>query len=128
MKKNDGRKLTKKTKEEIRIRAVQQVQAGESPEVVIKALGYARTVIYNWLSKYAYGGYDALRSTNAPGKLPKLNAKQIKKLYSDIVDKTPEQLKFPFGLWTRELVREHIRRKFNVSLSGVSVRRLLAKM
>ncbi len=128
MKKNDGRKLSKKTKEEIRIRAVEQVQAGESPEAVIKALGYTRSVIYNWLAKFAYGGYDALRSTNAPGKQPKLNAKQLQKLYNDIVDKTPDQLKFPFALWTRDLVREHIRLKFNVSLSGVSVSRLLAKM
>ena len=128
MKNNDGRKLAKKTKEEIRIRAVQQVQAGESPETVIKALGYTRTLIYRWLAAFACGGYDALRSTSAPGKTPKLNAKQMKKLYNDIVDKTPEQLKFSFGLWTRELVREHIRRKFNVSLSGVSVSRILAKM
>ena len=128
MKKNDGRKLSKKTKEEIRIRAIQQVQAGESPETIIKALGYTRTVIYHWLTKFAYGGYDALRSTNAPGKTPKLNSKQIKILYMDIVDKTPDQLKFPFALWTRELVREHIRRKFKVSLSGVSVSRLLGKI
>lgn len=128
MKKNDGRKLSKKTKEEIRIRAVQQVQAGESPEAVIKALGYTRTVIYLWLEKFAYGGYDALRSTNAPGKKSKLNAKQLKKLYNDIVDKTPDQLKFSFALWTRDLVREYIRQKFHVSLSGVSVSRLLAKM
>lgn len=128
MKKNDGRKLSKKTKEEIRIRAVQRVQAGESPEVVIKALGYTRTVIYRWLEKYAYGGYDALRSTSAPGKVPKLNAKQLRILYNVIVDKTPDQLKFPFALWTRDLVREYIFQKFKVSLSGVSVSRLLAKM
>lgn len=128
MKTNDGRKLSKKTKEEIRIRAVQRVQAGESPEVVIKALGYTRTVIYRWLEKFAYGGYDALKSTSAPGKTPKLNAKQLAKIYSVIVDKTPDQLKFPFALWTRDLVREYIRQTFNVSLSGVSVSRLLAKM
>jgi transposase len=128
MKKNDGRKLSKKTKEEIRIRAVQQVQAGESPEVVIKALGYTRTVIYRWLEKFAYGGYDALKATNAPGKQPKLNARQLNKLFKVIVDKTPDQLKFPFALWTRDLVREYIRDKFGVSLSGVSVSRLLAKM
>lgn len=128
MKNNDGRKLSKKTKEEIRIRAVQRVQAGESPEAVIKALGYTRTVIYRWLEKYAYGGYDALRSTSAPGKQPKLNARQLKLLYNDIVDKTPDQLKFSFALWTRELVREHIRRKFGVSLSAVSVSRLLSRM
>lgn len=42
MKKTDGRKLQHETLEEIRIRAVQQVEAGESPEVVIKALGFHR--------------------------------------------------------------------------------------
>ena len=35
MKKFDARKLSHKTHEEIRIRAVKQVQSGESPEVVI---------------------------------------------------------------------------------------------
>jgi hypothetical protein len=47
MKKLDGRKLHPKTMEEIRIRAVQRVQESESPETVIKALGFARACIYN---------------------------------------------------------------------------------
>jgi len=38
MREQDARKLSHKTLEEIRIRAVRQVEAGESPEVVIKAL------------------------------------------------------------------------------------------
>jgi hypothetical protein len=37
MKRQDARKLDHKTLEEIRIRAVQQVQNGESPETVIRA-------------------------------------------------------------------------------------------
>jgi len=124
----DGRKLSKQTKEEIRIRAVQRVQAGESPEVVIKTLGFTRTLIYRWLSMFASGGYDALKSTKAPGKKPKLNSRQLKMLYDDIVDKTPEQLKFPFALWTRELIREHIKKHFKVSLTIVSIGRILAKL
>lgn len=47
MKKQDGRKLSPKTMDEIRARAVQRVQDGESPEIVIKALGFARACIYN---------------------------------------------------------------------------------
>ena len=46
MKETDARKLGHKTLEEIRIRAVQRVEAGESPEVVIKALGFSRSCIY----------------------------------------------------------------------------------
>jgi len=38
MKRRDARALDHKTLEEIRIRAVERVQAGESPETVIQAL------------------------------------------------------------------------------------------
>jgi len=46
MKRRDGRALDHKTLEEIRIRAVERVQAGESPEAVIRALGFSRSCIY----------------------------------------------------------------------------------
>jgi hypothetical protein len=44
MAKLDARKLDHGTLEQIRIRAVQRVQAGESPEVVIRALGFSTHV------------------------------------------------------------------------------------
>ena len=56
MGKRDGRALDHKTLEEIRIRAVQSVEAGDSPEDVIRVLGFGRTVIYDWLAKYREGG------------------------------------------------------------------------
>jgi transposase len=56
MKRRDGRSLDHKTLEEIRIRAVERVQAGESPEVVIQALGFTRCCIYSWLARYRAGG------------------------------------------------------------------------
>jgi hypothetical protein len=46
MKEMDGRKLSHAALEEIRIRAVKRVEAGESPEVVIDALGFHRSAIY----------------------------------------------------------------------------------
>jgi transposase len=128
MKELDGRKISREALEEIRIRAVKRVEAGESPEVVIQALGFTRGRIYEWLAKYREGGIDALRSRKAPGKVPKLNGKQLERLYRYIVGKDPRQLKFEFALWTRDMVRELIKRKFNVSLSEVSVGRLLRKL
>jgi transposase len=56
MKRRDARVLDHKTLEEIRIRAVERVQAGESPEVVIGTLGYSRSCIYTWLALYRAGG------------------------------------------------------------------------
>jgi transposase len=49
-------------------------------------------------------------------------------LYNIIVDKTPEQFKFPFALWTIDIIREVIKREFNVSISGVSVWRTLQSL
>ena len=55
MKTFDGRSIDPKAMEQIRIRAVQRVQEGESPEVVIKTLGFARACNYNWLARYRAG-------------------------------------------------------------------------
>lgn len=126
--KNDGRKLDHKTLEAIRIRAVQSVQAGQSPEVVIAALGMTRRIIYKWLAAYNAGGYEALKAKKLFGRPPKLNEKQIRWIYKTVVGKNPLQLKFEFALWTREMIREIIKQKFSVSMSAVSVGRLLAKL
>lgn len=124
----DGRKIDRKALEEIRIRAVKRVEAGESPEVVIKALGFTRSLIYEWLAKYREGGIDALRRRKAPGKTPKLRGNQLQKIYRLVVGVDPRQLRFEFALWTRGMVRDLILREFKVKMSEVSVGRLLKKI
>jgi transposase len=128
MKELDGRKLGRKTLEEIRIRAVKRVEAGESPEVVIKALGLSRPRIYQWIAKYREGGIDALRSRSAPGRPPSLSGAQLQMIYRIVTKDDPRQLKFSFALWTCALVREMIREKFDIHLSEVSVGRVLKKL
>ena len=63
-----------------------------------------------------------------PGPASRLSAEQMAKLYAWIVGRDPRQLEFDFGLWTRKIVRDLIRREFRVKLSEVQVGRLLAKM
>lgn len=94
----DGRKLDHKTLEEIRIRAVKRVEGGESPEVVIKALGFHRSCIYEWIAKYREGGEQALKARPLAGRPTKLNGKQLRWIYKIVVGKNPLQLKFPFAL------------------------------
>lgn len=55
MKNKDGRSLSRATLEEIRIRAVERLEAGESHEVVVRSLGFSRPRIYEWLPLYREG-------------------------------------------------------------------------
>ena len=128
MKTTDGRKLGPKTMEEIRMRAVQRVQDGESPEMVIKTLGFSRACIYNWLARYRSGGWDALKTGKRTGRPKKLDGKMISWIYRTVVDKDPLQLKFSFALWTRGMVVVLIKRQFGIKLSETSVGSLLRQL
>ena len=128
MEKPDGRKISPEAMEEIRIRAVQRVQAGESPETVIKALGFARACIYNWLARYRAGGWHALRTGKRSGRPKKLAGPQIRWIYQTVCDKDPRQLKFSFALWTRSMIVAVIKQEFGIKLSKTSVGRLLHQL
>ena len=58
------------------------------------------------------------------GRRPKLDSTELRWVYETVVEKSPMQLKFPFALWTVEIVRELIARQFRVQLSYSSVCRL----
>lgn len=128
MRGNDGRKLDHQTLEALRMRAVDQVAAGAHPEDVADVLGLHRKTVYGWLARYREGGKEALRAKPVPGRPRKLLGPQIARLYGLIVGRDPRQLSFAFALWTREMVRQVIRREFGVALSVVSVGRLLRTM
>jgi transposase len=125
MRDNDGRKLDHTTLEQLRIRAVQQIQAGAHPQAIAEALGLARSTVFAWVANYRDGGLDALRARPVPGRPPKLSGAQLQRLYTLIVGNDPRQLGFKFALWTRAMVGELIGRQFGVGLSVASVGRLL---
>ena len=118
-------KLDHQTLEVMRLRAVDAVESGVHPEDVAASLGMGRGTVYGWLARYREGGRDALKARPVRGRPPKLSAEQMRRLYMLIAGSDPRQYELGFALWTRELVRELIRREFRVALSGVSVGRLL---
>ena len=128
MREDDGRKLDHKTLEQLRIRAVGQIEQGAHPEDIAQALGMTRAAVYSWLAKYRQGGLEALRAKPVPGRPPTLSGAQLARLYQLVVGNDPRQLRFAFALWTRAMIRELIRREFGVRLSEVSVGRLLRKL
>ena len=124
----DARKFSRDAKEMLRISAIRRVVSGESPEEVAKGVGINRRQIYRWLSMYAVGGEEALKARPIKGAPSKLSAKQVEKIAKIVREKNPQQLKFDYALWTLAMIRELIGLKFNVSLSEVSVGRLMKRL
>lgn len=124
----DARSLDHQTLEVLRRRGVESVQAGDHPNDVARILGIKARVVYKWLAMYRAGGWDALRAKPILGRPRKLDEKAMQWIYGVIVTKTPNQLKFKFALWTREIIRSLILQKFQVTLSLKSVGKLLAQL
>lgn len=128
MEKVDGRKISHGKRERIRVRAVQRVEAGESPEKVIKDLGFHRSCIYQWLAKYRKYGYYALKTKKISGRPTKISYDQRKLIFSIITSENPLEFAFETALWTKEIISELIFRIFEIKISVNTVDRLLRKM
>ncbi|MFO0754218.1 MAG: IS630 family transposase [Thermodesulfovibrionales bacterium] len=124
----DGRKLKHDVLELLRIRAVQQVEKGESPEAVMKALGLTRGCIYRWLAQYRSGGVKALLAKPLDGRPQKLNEEEVRWVAETLLSRCPLQMGFVHALWSREMVSEAIRGKYGKKLSITSVVRLLKRL
>jgi transposase len=128
VRKTDGRKLDHKTLEALRIRTVEQVQSGASPEVQAKALGLRRSTIYNWLAMYRSGGWDSLKAKPVAGRPKKITGTQLEWLFKTVTGSNPLQHRFEFALWTRQMIRILLWEQFRLRLSLSSIGRLLAQL
>jgi len=128
MKKTDARRLKHDQLTELRRRGVAAVQAGESPEDVIRVLGISRATMYGWLALYRHGGWGQLDARKRGGRKPKLRGLALAWIYRVITLGDPRQYKFEFALWTSRMVRVLIRRRWGISLSRASVCRLLNQL
>jgi transposase len=128
VKPTDGRKLDHQTLEQIRIRAVERVQAGESPETVIRTLGFTRSCMYDWLARYRAGGWGGLKAKALAGRPKKISGRQMEWLWKTITGSSPLQHRFEFALWTRRMIQVLLWDEFRLKLSLASVSRLLAQL
>jgi len=129
MKKEDARSLPAAAKEEKRKQAVRLRKRGETYAAIAESVGVHERTVIRWLRLYEDSGEKALkakilgRPTGAGRSLSPEQEAQIQKL---ITDKTPDQLKMAYALWTREAVRQLIEQEFSVKLAIRTVGKYLS--
>ena len=126
----DGRKLSHKALERIRITAVHRVRNGEPADKVMEEVRLTKPRIYEWLALYEKGGFEALKAKKIHGRPSKLTDEQLAKLYRDIVEKNPlVDLGFSHPLWRCSYVQELIQKSFGIVISESQAgRRILQKI
>jgi transposase len=124
----DTRRLSPDAQEQIRVRVVTAVRGGLKKSAAARAFGVSRTSIDVWLGKVARGNITSLRSKQrGRPPQPRLPAHQAATIVKQITDRTPDQLKLPFALWTREAVRDLIAQRTGLQVSVRTAGRYLKR-
>ena len=124
--KRDARKITPDAQYEIRRQAVSFYQNGERNREIAHRLEVDETTVGQWLKIYRKEGLEALKPKRRGPKVGVhqiLSLKQQKEIQKKLIDKTPDQLKMPFALWSREAVASLIKTMTGLELD----RRLVGK-
>lgn len=119
MRSTDSRKLSIPALNERRRQAVRLRLKGMKLAEVSEAVGMTKGTIINAVKAYREGGWPSVsvgRRGRKKGEGRSLNPEQEAMIRKTICDRTPDQLKMPFALWTRVAVRVLIEKKFKIKM------------
>jgi len=119
MKKEDARKFTTETQEQLRKQAIRLRKQGKTHKEIAEIIGVHKDTIWKWWKKYQTEGEKGLKVQTRgrrEGAQRSLDISQELKIQKLIRDNTPDQLKLTFALWTRQAVQEIIKAKFGLRM------------
>jgi len=128
MTKHDARKLNSLGKEDLHHRVVQAVlHQGLSKAEAARVFGVSRTSVHAWIDLFHKHGEDGLipKRPGRPKGGGRLKSRQVAAVIRTIRDRCPDQLRMPFALWTREAVRDFIKKTYGIRYSLTMMGRLL---
>lgn len=120
----DARKVGAAAQLELRRRAVALRRKGRKHREIAGLLDVSESAVRKWWTLCQHGGLRALhlgRRGRPTGACRLLAPEQERRVKRMIIDKTPEQLKMPFALWTRQAVQELIDRTYGIKMPIRSV-------
>ena len=117
--KNNNLSLTGNQLYDLRLRAVRMKKQGHTHQTVADAFDVGVSTAKKWWKLYQEGGHQALHPSKRgrkQGEKRTLSSEHENELRTVIAEKTPDQLKMTFALWTRRAVVELIRKRFGVKM------------
>lgn len=115
----DARKLNQQTQYELRKQVVRLREKGLDNQAISEIVGLCQSHVSTICKKYERGGLDAIKPGQRGrrhGAQRELTAEQEVGIQKLLVDKTPDQLKLSFALWTRDAVRLAIKQLYGRDL------------
>jgi transposase len=114
MKIEDARKLPPSAQEEKRKLAIKFWEQGQSQKFIAKIVGVAPETMNRWVKRYKLEGASSLKAKKRgikSGKYRHLTLDQESSLKKLVADKTSDQLKMSYVLWTRRAVMELVKQE-----------------
>jgi transposase len=115
----DGRRESNEVLDALRSRAIHARESGYAVVDIAAILGVRQETVSRWCSKYVRGGKEALpgdRTGRPVGSGRLLNSEQEQGIRQAVETRSPQELKIPSALWTRQAVRELIRQQVGIRL------------
>jgi len=118
MKIEDARTLAPSAQEEKRKLAIKLWKRHELIKDIAVILDVSAQAVSGWVNRYKREGASSLKSQKRGPKKGNrsLSEKQEKKIEKLIADKTPDQLKLEYVLWTRKAVMELIQQETGITM------------
>jgi transposase len=119
MEATDMRSLPREARHERRVQVIRLRKAGRTYDEIAAQTGLSRTGVFNICRRHEAGGAKALKDApggRKAGEQRRLDAQQEATVRRLIADKTPDQLKMVYALWTRQAVAELIRNRYGIKL------------
>jgi transposase len=113
------RSLSREARHERRVQVIRLRKTGLTYDAVAAQTGLSRTGVFDICKRHEDGGAKALRDAVGGRKLGEfrtLTAEQEREVRRLIRDKTPDQIKLPYALWSRGAVAELIAARFGIRL------------
>jgi transposase len=115
----DARSLPAAAQEEKRRTAIRLRQEKQTFAQIGETLGVHWATVHGWWKRYEADGLDGLvaqRRGRRTGTQRTLTAAQERTIRTLVADKTPDQLKMPFALWTRAAIGALIQAKCGIRM------------